>query len=115
MPCSDYRTADSLWEKAAESLSAEDKQNINFEPLDNLTIVNAVLKVVEDKKKLRMRGRWTFTKGGKQIIIRDLLEKIVVWVNKFKEIGDLAVQYDPAHAALPWAGVRFLLQVFSFL
>ena len=23
----------------------------------------------------------------------------------------MAAQYDPAHAALPWAGVRILLQV----
>jgi hypothetical protein len=29
----------------------------------------------------------------------------------FKQVGDVAVQYDPAHAALPWAGIRFLLQV----
>jgi hypothetical protein len=33
------------------------------------------------------------------------------WVDKFKTIGDNAIQYDPAHAALPWAGVRFILQV----
>jgi hypothetical protein len=32
-------------------------------------------------------------------------------VDTFKQIGDVAVQYDPAHAALPWAGIRFLLQV----
>ncbi|KAI5460114.1 hypothetical protein BGZ63DRAFT_406059 [Mariannaea sp. PMI_226] len=39
-----------------------------------------------------------------------VMGKIVSWLNKFKEIGDIAVQYDPIHAALPWAGVRFLLQ-----
>lgn len=26
-------------------------------------------------------------------------------------IGDTIVQYDPGHAALPWAAVRFVLQV----
>ena len=26
-------------------------------------------------------------------------------------MGDIAVQYDPAHASLPWAGVRLLLEV----
>ena len=40
-----------------------------------------------------------------------MLEKIIRWVDTFKQIGDVAVQYDPAHAALPWAGIRFLLQV----
>lgn len=47
------------------------------------------------------------------IILRDLLEKVMVWVNKFKEVVDVAIQYDPVHAALPWAAVRFLLQVKS--
>lgn len=32
-------------------------------------------------------------------------------MSKFKEIGDIIVQYDPGHAALPWAGFRFLLMV----
>jgi hypothetical protein len=41
-------------ESGGES-SAEDKQDINFELLDNLAIVNAVLKVVEEKKKLGTR------------------------------------------------------------
>ena len=35
----------------------------------------------------------------------------MVWVEKFKEVGDTIIQYDPGHAALPWAGVRFVLQV----
>lgn len=35
------------------------------------------------------------------------------WIDHFKEVVDVAVQYDPVHAALPWAGVRFLLQVHS--
>ena len=26
-------------------------------------------------------------------------------------VGDMAVQYDPVHAALPWALIRFLLKV----
>ena len=33
------------------------------------------------------------------------------WIGKFKAIGDTITQYDPAHAALPWAGIRVLLSV----
>ena len=47
------------------------------------------------------------------IIIRDLLEKVSFWVSKFKEAVDVAVQFDPLHASLPWAAVRSLLQVIS--
>ena len=32
-------------------------------------------------------------------------------MQKFKEIGDIAVQHDPVHASLPWADVRLLLEV----
>lgn len=41
----------------------------------------------------------------------DLFGKIVKLVDLFQQVGDPAVQYDPVHAALPWAGVRCLLQV----
>ena len=61
-----------------------------------------------------MEKRWKYKKGNKEIIIRDKLEKVVVWVNKFKELGDIAVQYDTGHASLPWAGIRFILQVLKF-
>jgi len=58
-----------------------------------------------------LKGRWKLKKGNKEVIIRDQLEKVVLWVEIFKEVGDNAIQCDPAHAALPWAGVRFFLQV----
>ena len=43
--------------------------------------------------------------------LRDVCEKTVKWIRLFVQVGDAAVQYDPTHAALPWAGVRFLLQI----
>ena len=48
---------------------------------------------------------------GEDVVLRDVAGGIVLWLNKFKEIGDVAVSFDPVHAALPWAGVRLLLQV----
>jgi hypothetical protein len=54
---------------------------------------------------------WRFRFRGRDIILRDLATKVVTWLNKFKEIGDIAIQIDPVHAALPWAAIRFLLLV----
>ena len=54
---------------------------------------------------------YKFRFQGKEIILRDIAEKIVHWLNKFKTLGDVVVNFDPIHASLPWAGVRFLLQV----
>lgn len=50
-------------------------------------------------------------KPGKTFVVRDAFEKVAGWIKKFIEVGDVAVQYDPVHAALPWAAVRFILQV----
>jgi hypothetical protein len=47
---------------------------------------------------------------GKTYVVRNLSDKILLWVDKFKEIGDMVVQYDPGHAALLWAGIRLVLQ-----
>jgi len=54
---------------------------------------------------------WTVTWRGEDIVVRDIAMKIMQWVDKFKEIGDIAVQYHPGHAILPWAAFRFLLKV----
>jgi hypothetical protein len=105
------RSTEDLWEKAVHTLSDEDKQHVDFNCKDKLAVLDDVLAAVNDKKRLCMEKRWKYKKGNKEIIIRDKLEKVVVWVNKFKEVGDVAVQYEPGHASLPWAGVRFILQV----
>lgn len=59
-----------------------------------------------------MISRWKYTrKSGETVIIRDVLEKFLRWLDMFKGIGDVAIQYDPTHATLPWAGIRLILQV----
>lgn len=74
--------------------------------------VNEALQAVQAKQRTCLQKRWTLkTNSGRRIIICDVLDKIAFWINKFKEVGDIAVQYEPTHASLPWAGVRFLLQV----
>ncbi|KAJ4401662.1 hypothetical protein N0V85_005470 [Neurospora sp. IMI 360204] len=37
------------------------------------------------------------------------VEKTISTLNKFIAVGDVAVSFDPVHAALPWAAVRFVL------
>lgn len=100
-----------MWEKAVAALSDRDKQDVDFNCTDKLAILADVLTAVDHKKQLCIEKRWKYRKGSREIIIRDQLEKVAVWVKKFIEVGDAAAQYDPGHASLPWAGVRFLLQV----
>ena len=41
----------------------------------------------------------------------DEADKVLLWLDRFKSVGDIAVNADPIHAGLPWAGIRLLLEV----
>ncbi|KAF8244963.1 hypothetical protein K440DRAFT_557334, partial [Wilcoxina mikolae CBS 423.85] len=104
-------TPPSLWDKAFGNLSEEDRNEIHSQGLDRLDCLGKLLaKTIQSEDACRERGM-KFEFAGKTFIVRDLAEKSISWISRFKEIGDLAVQYDPGHAALPWAGLRFLLEV----
>ncbi len=42
---------------------------------------------------------------------RNTATKNLAWLDNFTQIGDIIVQYNPHHFALPWAGVGCLLEV----
>jgi len=63
--------------------------------------------IVNGKKGMN----WKFQFKGEEIVMGDIGMKILHWIDRFKQIGDIIVQYDPVHAVLPWAGFRFLLKV----
>jgi hypothetical protein len=100
-----------LWAQAAVSLSPAEQLLIN---LNDPTISNSIDDVLDSAKLMQTKCKaklWKCkNKNGEEIILRDVFAKIVVWVEKFKQVGDTVIQYDPGHAALPWAGVRFVLQ-----
>jgi hypothetical protein len=101
-----------LWKKAFDELSDSDKECLPFTDDDNLKrnyLENVLDETVRSRDACRERGL-KFKFGGKTFVVRDLADKILSWVEKFKEIGDIAMQYDPGHAALPWAGIRLVLQ-----
>ncbi len=102
----------SLWDKAVESLKDKHKSNVNFQREDKHAVLIDILEEVQKKKQACIKRRLKYKKkNGDFVILYDVYEKMVTWVTKFKEIGDIAMQYDPGHAALPWAAVRFFLQV----
>lgn len=103
-----------LWAAAAAELSDEDRKNINFSCPDKRKILSDLLNLTLQSKQECIKKRWRHTrKSGETVIFVDLFSKIAKWIDLFKQVGDTAVQYDPVHAALPWAGIRFLLQVGS--
>ncbi|KAL6794836.1 hypothetical protein GGI42DRAFT_363259 [Trichoderma sp. SZMC 28013] len=102
----------SLWEAALQKLPDSEKSLISVENGNKLEILHQILALAEDKKEICLQRRWKFKKkGGEVVIIRDKLEKIMTWITRLKEVGSTIVQYDPVHAAVPWAGILIILQV----
>ncbi|KZL79784.1 ankyrin repeat protein, partial [Colletotrichum incanum] len=112
-----------LWELAFQSLSAKDRNlmvkigdeenarlksglSIKFVPqLDQLIELTRKKQQVCDKNAWKVR-----LPGQQEIILRDVAEKIIKWLDTFKAVADVAIQFDPIAAALPWAAVRFFIQ-----
>jgi hypothetical protein len=100
-----------LWDEALLSLPDDERARLNIAETDKDDILRKVLAVVEERKQKCIGKQWKVRKlDGSEVLVRTKLEKVVKWVNKFKEVGNQAANYDPAHAALPWAAVRFILQ-----
>ena len=101
-----------LWQDAAESLSNKDIERIDLCTDDRETLLKDILEILKEKQQQSVRKRWRYTKNsGEEIVLREVFAKIAHRVAKVKDIGDGLVQYDPHHAAIPWAAIRLVLQV----
>ena len=108
-----HATTTDLWTVALESRPDDERAAIitTTASSPDLDILERLSDELKQKRDQCEQGRLKIKFHGQEIIMRDVVDKALVWINKFKEIGDIVVQYDPVHAALPWAGVRFILQV----
>lgn len=75
---------------------------LNVAGPNKLLVLDQVLKQTRGAQDICLQKQWGFY---------GVADKLVGWVEKFISIGDVIVSFDPVHAALPWAGLRFLLQV----
>lgn len=103
--------AQTLWDEALASISPK-LQSVLPKPIAGHNTIDRALVEVREARDKCIQQRWRINrKDGSIIIVRDLLEKVVKYFRRFKEIGDIVIQFDPVHAALPWAGVRFIFEV----
>lgn len=101
-----------LWNKALSTLEVELRNSLDLTKVSRANVLSKALKEAEQKRQLCAQKCWTFKKrNGEVIVLRDVIEKIIVWVEKFIAVGDNAMQVDPVHAAPAWAAFRFVLQV----
>jgi hypothetical protein len=102
----------SLWSVAFDGLSNDYKKELDFAHSDKPLQPSDLIQVVVSKKEECVKKQWTLytNKAGEKVPLRDVLGKVVDWLDRFKHVGDLAVQFDPGQAAIPWMAVRTLLQ-----
>ena len=112
----------SLWEEAWKK-PPEDVRNyfqFTLDETDNKGsgAANQLLKVVTEVRDMCGKGKLIDTrndgKRSRRAIVHDLADRLINWVSKFVAVGDTLMQYDAGHAAIPWAIVRFILQVCKF-
>ena len=104
-----------IWEEALASpkISEGDREVLKDNgPSDSDSILRAVTSTIREIDRKRWVN-YSYTWKGRTYKIFGLLNNVTKWVERFKSIGDIIVQYDPIHSALPWAAVRMLLQVCS--
>ncbi|KAM0424460.1 hypothetical protein ACHAPT_010384 [Fusarium lateritium] len=114
-PQAEERAKSNLWDGAMGRLSEDDKawinKNVNQSADDSSAEVREIIALVNQKRQECEAKRWgTVQVLNTTISLSDLASNAITWLNKFKEVGDTIVQYDPGHAALPWAAARFILQ-----
>ncbi|PTB48811.1 hypothetical protein M431DRAFT_127355 [Trichoderma harzianum CBS 226.95] len=103
----------SRWAAALQRLSKEDQTQFELAQNgidDPKSVLSNVLTATNKRKEECMKKRWKLVIKGQTIIIRDILEKLSNWVQKLLAVGDVIIQYDPIHAALPWAAIKLIMQ-----
>ena len=104
-----------LWQKAVDMLPSPECSAIGFTNIDKLTILEDAKQAALAAQDLRAKNQWKLKWSNKDVLLRDVAGRVVDFIDKFATIGDLAVQYDPGHATLPWAGFRLLLGVSDYI
>ncbi|KAL2069071.1 hypothetical protein VTL71DRAFT_15409 [Oculimacula yallundae] len=105
-----------LWAEAFEALSLNDQKSceaLRAEPRNQVPLSARVGRLLSLTRELQRKCEdktYRFEFGKRTIVMRDTVGNVIKWLNTFKEVGDIIVQFDPVHAALPWAGFRLLLQ-----
>jgi hypothetical protein len=120
-----YKLARDLWAEALESLPEDERKLVaipapspttsrsaNAVGTDSGKPALAVLREVEAQKTKCQDKRWSFLFRGKKVVVRELLDKITGWIQKFQDVADWIVSLDVSgHASMPWACVKFFVEV----
>jgi hypothetical protein len=114
-PTSNPSFSHNLLDDALKQLSHRDRATLQDHILPNSSDVNLALEqalaAAQEKQSHCLEKRWRVTFAGREFILKEEADKVICWLNRVKQVGDVVVNVDPVHAGLPWAGIRLLLEV----
>ncbi|KAF3384594.1 hypothetical protein F1880_001890 [Penicillium rolfsii] len=100
-----------LWTEALGFLSDEEREVLSRSgATGQIDDPHLIIQYVQDKQKICEDKRWRFQQFNRTIELKEIADKVLSWLQKFIVAGDIAVNVDPLHAGLPWAGIRLLAQ-----
>ncbi|VUC34090.1 unnamed protein product [Clonostachys rosea] len=108
----------SCWQAALARLSPETQQTLDSLQKNNHTSgassaeIDSIIMLSKSKQAQCGSKQWAVKIGSRHVNVRHAFSRMVDWLDKFKAFGDMALNVDPVHAALPWAAFRFILQSF---
>ncbi|GAQ39380.1 Pfs, NACHT and Ankyrin domain protein [Aspergillus niger] len=72
------------------------------------TGIDDLVEAVNKKQEECEKKFWRVSVGDNDIVLRNYTTKIVGWVQK---AGDIAIQFAPPQASMPWSVIKSLMQV----
>ena len=103
---------DTLWNAAGDhnkALDKEDREQLGLDKPIDLEELRKILNSAQKQQEHAEDKKWKFTIHGKKV---DIFGKMIPWIKTVIVIVDKVAFLDVSgHAALPWAGVKFFLQV----
>ena len=86
-----------------KELSAQNRDVVQEHVSANISdTVQAAYDAARNQKTICEDKRWPASEKA---------DKVLLWLDRFKSVGDIIANADPIHVGLPWAGIRMLLEV----
>ena len=105
---------DLLWEKGYTILTEKELKvykelNLEFPQTGGIQAVLNDIHHEAENQKAKCEERETYVIFGKTVNSRDQAEKVLKWVSKVQDVGDILATSNP-YAAIPWSVIKFLLK-----
>ncbi|OGE49252.1 hypothetical protein PENARI_c022G06687 [Penicillium arizonense] len=105
-----------LWVEALNSLPESKQETLkkmgfNKDTAQSVSVessINDLVGVVNKRQEECEKKFWKVKVGDEEIVLRNYTNKIVDWLEK---AGDIAVQFAPPQAAIPWAVIKSVMQI----